>query len=108
LEHWAIQMPQLERVGCGTSREDVLGFSLEGGSWESIERKNFLFGYGTSQFCCLEETAHDIFLPGGPRWKPENSAAMKEWIYGFLKFDGRYEYIDIPAMRSNLMSERDY
>ena len=66
-------------------------------------------GYGKSQFCSLEEKAGDIVLPGKQNWSPENLAEMKEWIYGFLKFeqDGQYQYIDVTAMPSDLMSNRD-
>jgi len=108
LEHWVVKMPQLKRIRFGYHREDVVDKLQDVGNWKPIERDNFLTGYGKTQFCCLEEKAGDILLPGKPQWGPEDWAAMKEQIYGFLKFDqdGQYQYIDVPAMRSELMSNR--
>ena len=109
LEHWAMQLPLLTLLPCGSNDGNVKDF-IEWSrhrSWNSINRENLLSGYGTSSICCLEKEARDIILPNKPRWGPENLTAMDNWIRSFVRYDGS-EDLDMVAMRSDLMSDGDY
>ena len=107
VEQWAIHLPKLQRVGC---EEEFPVLWAEKG-WEPIQMEKFRAGYGTSEFCCLEEEIKDLlFIDTMERWSDENSEVMKEWLTKFVK--GHDEppysgYLDMMAMRSDLMSSRD-
>jgi len=124
LEHWAMQLPLLTLLHCGYNDGNVKDFCewCRYRSWESVNRGNFLTGYGWSLFCCgecLEKEAKDIVLPDKPRWNSENRTAMEQWIYSFVRYEAGVRYdgstdssgiesLDMVAMRSDLMSDGDY
>jgi hypothetical protein len=107
VEQWAIHLPKLQRVGCDEEYPEL----WDEAGWEPTQMEKFPSGYGTSEFCCLEEEIKDLLLIDTmERWSDENSEAMKEWLAKFVK--GHDEppytgYLDMMAMRSDLMSSRD-
>ena len=106
VEQWAIHLPKLQRVGC--KAEFPVVWAEKG--WEPIQMDKFRAGYGTSEFCCLEEEIKDLLLIDTmERWSAENSEVMKEWLAKFVRGHGPpYRgYLDMMAMRSDLMSSRD-
>jgi hypothetical protein len=107
VEQWAIHLPKLQRVGC--EEEFTVVWAEKG--WEPIQMDKFRAGYGASEFCCLEEEIKDLLLIDTmERWSNENSEAMKEWLAKFVKGHDEpphYGYLDMRAMRSDLMSSGD-
>jgi len=109
LEHWAVNLAALKWLYVGgfcycQTLEDRIK-SCKDKSWEALTRNNHLNGYGTTAFCCLEEEARAINLPNVPRWSSERRAEMVDWISGFVGRRGRREFIDMAAMRSDLMDD---
>ena len=102
-----MQLPCLDRIiRDGDALKEFILKDTE--RWEQVKLDSFVAGYGSSQFCCLEEEAKDIVLQDNSKWGPENSALyLKTWICGYLKYDqeSSYEYLDMLAMREALMSD---